>query len=185
MIIGLSGFARSGKDEVAKILVEEYGFRRIAFADKIRDILYEMNPVIDSDYQLRALVDAYGWDEVKKRPQVREYLQRLGVAGRNHIDEGVWIKAVLSPYNSTGGKWMWNAVVTDVRFKNEAYYIKTLTGRGSELWRVNRPGIDAVNDHVSEHDLSDWNFDNVVNNEGSLDELKQLVRLKMSSLHAD
>ena len=33
-IIGLSGYARSGKDEAAKVLVEELGFPRVAFADK-------------------------------------------------------------------------------------------------------------------------------------------------------
>ena len=36
MIIGLSGYAQSGKDEVAKVLVEDYGYKRVAFADKIK-----------------------------------------------------------------------------------------------------------------------------------------------------
>jgi dephospho-CoA kinase len=57
MIIGLSGYSRSGKDEVAKILVEDYGFTRIAFADKIRELLYEMNPIVDTHYHLKSLVD--------------------------------------------------------------------------------------------------------------------------------
>ena len=36
MIIGLSGYARSGKDTVAELLVLNYGFKRVAFADGIR-----------------------------------------------------------------------------------------------------------------------------------------------------
>ena len=47
MIIGLSGYARSGKDAVAQVLVSEFGFKRVAFADPIRDLLYEMDPKID------------------------------------------------------------------------------------------------------------------------------------------
>ncbi len=48
MIIGLTGYAQSGKDTVANILVERYGFTRVAFADKIREFLYETNPMYDS-----------------------------------------------------------------------------------------------------------------------------------------
>jgi len=39
MIIGLSGYASAGKDSVAQILVEKFGYKRMAFADAIRDIL--------------------------------------------------------------------------------------------------------------------------------------------------
>ena len=49
MIIGLSGYARSGKDTVAETLVNEYGFKRVAFADKIKDLLYTMGDVITLD----------------------------------------------------------------------------------------------------------------------------------------
>lgn len=40
IIIGCSGYARSGKDTVAKQFVEEYGFHRVAFADNLK---VEMN----------------------------------------------------------------------------------------------------------------------------------------------
>jgi dephospho-CoA kinase len=45
-LIGLSGYARSGKDEAAKVLIEEFGFKRIAFADKLRDFLYALDPIV-------------------------------------------------------------------------------------------------------------------------------------------
>ena len=46
MIIGLTGYAQSGKDTLANILVENYGYTRVAFADKIREFLYEVNPMV-------------------------------------------------------------------------------------------------------------------------------------------
>lgn len=36
IIIGLSGYARSGKDTIANKLVSDYGFHRIAFADNLK-----------------------------------------------------------------------------------------------------------------------------------------------------
>ena len=38
MIIGISGVARSGKDSVANILVKNYGFKKMAFADPLKRI---------------------------------------------------------------------------------------------------------------------------------------------------
>ena len=52
-IIGLSGFARSGKDEAAKVLVEEFGFKRVGFADKLREVLYALNPLVEVKSGLR------------------------------------------------------------------------------------------------------------------------------------
>jgi len=39
MIVALSGWKGSGKDTAASILVEKYGFRRIAFADVLKDMV--------------------------------------------------------------------------------------------------------------------------------------------------
>lgn len=175
MIIGLSGYARSGKDEVAKVLVEEYGFTRVAFADKIREFLYETNPIIDTHYRLKLLVDSYGWDEVKKNPQVRQLLQNVGVAARTVFSDEFWIAQALQPVHFED-----NWVITDVRFSNEATRIKQYDN--AQLWRITRPSVTAVNDHVSEHDLDDWTFDYVLPNEGSLEELRELVQSKMNAL---
>ena len=66
MIIGLTGFARSGKDSVAKVLVDQYGFTRVAFADKIRELLYEVNPIVnDSNFTLQGVVNEFGWEDAK------------------------------------------------------------------------------------------------------------------------
>src|SRR5581483_2011292 len=95
-LLGLMGYAQAGKDTVAKLLVEEFGFTRIAFADALREALYALNPLIpfEGDHvRLRWLIDASGWEEAKVRhPEVRELLQRLGTeSGRNVLGADVWV----------------------------------------------------------------------------------------------
>lgn len=171
MIIGLSGYAQSGKDTVAKILVEEYGFTRIAFADKIKELLYEMNPRIN-DRQLQQWVDMQGWDRIKTMSEVRMLLQNLGVGARKIMGELVWVKLAIMRLDSDK-----NYVVTDVRFTNEADWIKEVYG--GHIWRVERPGVKPVNDHVSESELNAWNFDELIYNAGSLEDLAEIVRSSM------
>ena len=74
MIIGLTGYARSGKDTVANYLVEHHGYTRVAFADAIRDALYELNPYIANNLRVAEVVDDYGWDIAKTNPEVRRLL---------------------------------------------------------------------------------------------------------------
>jgi hypothetical protein len=131
-LIGLNGYARTGKDTLASILVEKYGYRRIAFADTIRSFLYEVNPMVGcspSGY-LQDLVDLVGWDKAKEEPQVRRLLQDLGVAARKLINEDVWITAALADLDPHE-----KVVIADVRFENEAAMIRLL---GGQLWRVKR-----------------------------------------------
>ena len=180
MIIGLSGYAQSGKDEIAKILVEEFDFERVAFADAIRDLLYAANPVINelaSDIQ--HAVDQRGWDEIKQVSSVRKLLQNMGVGARNVLDESVWIVAVLRKIEDADK----NYVITDVRFENEASMIKHLDG---VLWRISRNGVAPVNSHISESELDGYKFDQILKNEGYLDDLRELVRKRINfSLNAN
>ena len=154
-VIGLTGYAQSGKDTVASILVEKYGYRRIAFADKIRDFLYGINPMVacSPTGYLQDLVNLVGWNEAKKEPQVRRLLQDLGISARELLDENIWITSALGKINS--GE---RVVVTDVRFENEAMMIKLM---GGQLWRVKRVGVGPVNDHVSESELDGYKVDQI------------------------
>jgi dephospho-CoA kinase len=174
MIIGLSGYARSGKDEVAKILVSEFNFERVAFADAIRDLLYQMNPMVDVT-RLQTVVDALGWDVAKKHPDIRGYLQDLGVGARKLFGDNFWINQALNPhiYEHPIVGVNKDIVVTDVRFINEA---ETINSLGGQVWRIKRSGVDPVNQHVSEVALDYYKFDQILKNEGSLDDLRELVR---------
>lgn len=167
MIIGLSGYARSGKDTVAEILINEYAFERIAFADPIRKILYDMSPTIDGE-RLADMVDNYGWDITKSKEEVREFLQVLGYSARMNIHPDVWVMAAFSQMRADK-----NYVIADVRFLNEADYIKK---HGGEVWRVERPGVNAVNQHISEWEMDNYKCDHGILNDGDLDQLRNLVK---------
>lgn len=170
MIIGLSGKARAGKDSVAQMLVEDYGFTRLAFADVIKTCVYALDPIISlSGLRLQHLIDANGWEAAKEFPEVRRLLQVFGTeVGRNLIDEQIWIEMTLA-----GAKASSNIVISDVRFKNEAEEIKY---QGGQVWRITRAVGDTIDFHRSETDLDSWNFDYYVPNNGSLDDLKNEVR---------
>ena len=60
MIIGLSGYARSGKDTVAELLCLNYDYKRVSFADPMREALYVLSPKLDSIVRLSEYVDDYG-----------------------------------------------------------------------------------------------------------------------------
>ena len=170
MIIGLSGYARSGKNTVADILGKEY--RQVSFAEPMREALYKLNPILGKDsltgglIQLKNMVDAVGWDMAKElSTEVRRLLQVLGTeVGREMFGQDFWVHMAIQGILPED-----NVVFTDVRFFNEAYAIKNM---GGEVWRINREGVEAVNAHVSEHSLDNWKFDRVINNNGTLNDLR-------------
>jgi hypothetical protein len=173
MIIGLTGYAQSGKDTVANILVEHYGYQRVAFADPIRDLLYEANPMLKEGYRVQGLVDVYGWDRVKvDYPEARDLLQRLGVGARKTFGDMFWVQQALKQVHFEG-----NFVITDVRFPNEAKAI--LEYDNAQIWRIRRVGFDAVNAHVSESAMDGEKVDQIFVNNGTLDDLKILIQTRM------
>lgn len=186
MIIGLSGYARSGKDEAAKVLVEQHGFIRIAFADKLREFLYALNPIVHASIEwpdqynnnywlhtvrLRDVIDRYGWDGYKETPyvtEIRQLLQKLGTeAGRQVLWDSIWIDAAFHGVHDGN-----DYVVTDARFPNEA---DAIIERGGYVLRISRAGVGPANDHPSETSLDTFNFDGHINNSGDLEEYHQKV----------
>ena len=173
MIIGVSGYAQSGKDTVAGMLMGLHKYERVAFADKIRELLLAMDPFVYANedyYRLEDVVESFGWEVAKVRfPEVRRLLQDLGVGARESFGKDFWVKQALGQYKPTD-----NIVVTDVRFQNEAEFIKGFPG--AKIWRVERPGVLAVNAHPSESQMDDWEFDEVIKNDGDLDSLKSQIK---------
>jgi len=175
MIIGLSGYAQSGKDTVAKILIENYGYERVAFADAIKDLLIKMNPILEDGYRLNEHVQEFGWELAKARPEVRRLLQDLGLGARVIIDDHIWVVAALQKMYDVDK----NYVITDVRFENEAVMVKQIFG---EVWRIEREGVGPINSHVSESQLSNWDFDRIINNNGTLEYLAVEVKTHMDTI---
>ena len=177
MLIGLTGYAQSGKDTLAQELVDNYGFTRVAFADKIRELAYDTNPIVKPGLKLQDAVEEMGWEKAKTRiPEVRSILQNLGVGGRKIFGEYFWIEQALRNIPS---KYPHGAriVVTDVRFINEADWIKKY--ENSHIWRVKRPNVGAVNSHVSESEMDGYKADQIFNNTGTVEDLKRLVKIRM------
>jgi len=50
---------------------------------------------------------------------------------------------------------------------------------GGQLWRIKRPGIEPVNGHISEREMDGYKVDKILKNEGTLEELRTLVRSRM------
>lgn len=180
MIVALSGYGGAGKDSVADILVDEFGFRRYAWADTLRMAAAALNPIVawtsDGQTPLRYndAIAGVGYNEAKfKFPEVRNILQRMGTeVGRQLIGDNVWVDATLRRIEQECSPDD-DIVITDTRFKNEAATVKERSD--AYVIRVNRPGVGPAGDHQSEIDLDDYPFDFTIDNGGSLEDLAWTV----------
>lgn len=174
-IIGLTGFAGSGKDAAAEGLKRD-GWHVIGFADPLYKMALVLNPLIwyyVFPVRLSWLVERFGWTEAKKVPGVRKYLQKLGTeAVRENLGRDTWVRAMkkrLSPFS--------DYVITNVRFENEAQAIWSL---GGFIIGVDRPGIGPANSHISEHGKIKRNA--TIVNDGSEFDLREKLRQTVMDL---
>lgn len=133
-LVACSGHARAGKSTVAIPFIKA-GFKQVALADKVKEIATEL----------------FGWDG-KKDEKGRNLLIAIGMLGRQ-IDPDVWIKYAMEKIKP--GE---NVVIPDIRFKNEATWIKASKGI---LIRVVRPALEKLDKDEwrksrSEVDLDCW-----------------------------
>lgn len=176
-MIGLSGYARAGKNTVADLLPE--GYRQVSFAEPMREAMLRLNPTIyQNDYQevdndgvmrLSDAINELGWQGAKEKlPEVRRLLQVFGTeVGRNMFGENFWVEQAFKDVHVGD-----NVVFTDVRFPNEA---QAIIEHGGEVWRINRPGVIAHNAHASETSLDDWKFHRVIENDGTIEQLREKI----------
>ena len=122
---------------------------------------------------------------VKMTPRL--LLQLLGTdCGRNIIHPNLWVQSLMSEYkeynyaNSVSGtsevKKLYkypNWIITDLRFLNEMEAVKK---RGGITIRVNRNLKESKDQHESETELDNAEFDYVVDNNGTIEELIEKVR---------
>ncbi len=118
-IVGLAGKIGSGKDYVAKHTFKPLGFKQWAFAWPLKIAVLAENP-------------EFTWNQVfvTKPSTVRTRLQLRGTEeGRNKYGEDVWVRATDAYLTLLHEEWGINDfVLTDVRFPNEAEYIKSQAG---------------------------------------------------------
>lgn len=183
MIIGLSGYAQSGKSTVAKIMADDFGYEQVAFADGIRRAVFALNPVIPNGKtggwdRLQDLVTKHGWEYTKvNNYEVRRLLQVFGTeVGRELFDEDIWVQELFKVIGQSGSG---NYVISDVRFPNE---VGAVRAAGGIVWRVVRPFTGKVNEHVSETALDDLSFEKIVLNNSGINGLRKQVAAFLEEL---
>lgn len=121
LLIGVGSIARVGKDYAAAKLSEIYDLQRIAFADELKKdlgILFEQNGLY--------LPDLLSVPTTKE--MIRPLLVSYGQTMRT-LDPDIWVRRALKDCDFTHQITM----ITDVRFPNEAEYIKRLGGHYVEI----------------------------------------------------
>lgn len=106
--VALIGRAGAGKDTAGEYLVNHFGYTRVAFADKLKDVAAAI------------------WGESARTDRVK--LQLLGQYVRE-IDEDAWVNAALRDAPDDGRP----IVITDCRYQNEA---RRLSEEGFGIVRV-------------------------------------------------
>jgi hypothetical protein len=182
-IIGITGYARSGKDTLGAALVKR-GFTRVAFADGVREALVRLDPTVEvgfptgdggithaARWPLSKAVRIFGWEDLKNRcPEYRVLAQRMGDdVVRQMFGDNAWIQLATLKILACEGP----VVVTDVRYPNEADAIRAL---GGTVVRVSRSGVGPANDHPSETLVDTIAADRVFANDAGLDQIEDFAK---------
>lgn len=172
-IIGIAGKAGAGKDTVAKVLVEEFEFIQYAFARPLKEGMKVMFGLTDYD-----VYDSEGKE--KEHPRlgmtVRRAMQLAGTEfARDMIHNDIWLRMASHFLVQTLKEKGRTAcvVISDVRFKNEANWVRS---NGGVIWHIERE-IKKVDSHSSESGILVLSNDTVIYNHGTIDELHRNVRL--------
>lgn len=185
----LQGFADRLKLSFARIWVPDATLEEaLAFCDTIKNIGSVKH---DTILPTNSLFDRFG---VKNVVSGREALQHYGTeAHRNVFGSSFWVDQLLPTGGGDNGehirwtsKWAKDiefAVVTDLRFPNEADRILTL---GGVVYEIKRGSLETQQDsHASEQPLSSEYLYGVFQNNGTLEDLKSEVFLEMDQLKED
>ena len=168
-LIGITGKKRTGKDTAAATLSVECGYDRFAFASLLKAMTYSLLARLGIDPQTAyKMVDG----DLKEMPcpqlcgkHTRWVMQTLGTEwGRKCIDENFWVRATLRAASSAD-----KAVISDVRFANEAQAIRDAGGRVVRLLR----GNDNGDSHASE--VMDFDVDFTIDNNGTINQLREYI----------
>ena len=133
-LVGLAGWAGSGKDTAADALVA-VGYQRRGFADALKELARRI-----------------GWDG-HKDDTGRQLLQELGLGCRDIIGADVWVDALMHTIDGP-------TVISDVRFANE---LAAIADHAGVVVRVTRPGVRPARGHLSETALDDVMLPTIVN----------------------
>jgi hypothetical protein len=211
MIIGVCGFIGSGKDTLADYLVNFHEFRRESFASTLKDAVAAvfgwdrtmLEGRTKEAREWREQVDPW-WAERLSMPTLtpRWVLQYWGTeVCRKAFHDDIWIASLENKIRNSKD----DVVISDCRFPNE---IQAIKDAGGQIIWVQRGDLPEWYDvalasnqghnwafqelkmrkiHASETAWVGTEFDSIIDNNGTIDELyKQARRLVISdevSLH--
>lgn len=163
MILAFMGPAGSGKDTSCNYLVNQYKFKKRAFAKPLKDIVQVMFQISDQQLHVDKELPDARWNNVTHRQMLQfvgtEWIRNQLSLLIPNIGEDYFVKLFEIWYNE---HWLDDIVVSDLRFKNEAEYLKSI---GAVIILVQRPELEFINSHVSEHEHISIIHDYVVIND--------------------
>lgn len=213
-LVGVVGFIGSGKGTIGDYLVSDWRFKNDSFAKPLKDavsIIFGWDRELiegqtKESREWREQVDEY-WSKVMDVEMTpRLALQLFGTECiREVFHPNVWSASLIKRYQDSGV----NTVVTDCRFKNEVKAIKDAGGyvirvkRGEEpdwyeeynvlmerglpqdLKRIESLRESGYIPHVSETDWIGSEFNFILNNDGSLEDLYKHIDIAITLMHND
>ena len=176
ILIGLAGVARSGKDTAADVLAGELGLYRYAFADPIKRMLEQVfgDNFVSGNRERIDPISCVSY---------RTLMQTLGTEWGRAVhpclwtrvakDKWEWVKTSSGDHYNLGGerlglgKPFHGMVISDVRFDNEAEWIRS---EGGIIVHVERDDTEQVGvaGHASEAGLTKIHGDLVLENNSTL-----------------
>jgi hypothetical protein len=174
VVLLLNGWSTSGKDTVAALLQQYYGFQRYAFADALKELV--------ADEFVFPVEWAHSETGKLKKPllgggrTVRELLITRGQEIREQRkDPGLFARIVAEKIQQTSAP----VVITDWRLPIELETLETEIQRTLLKIRIQRNGLSKspVQDTLTESQLDSYPFDFMLENPGtSLTDLFQNVQ---------
>jgi len=199
MIIGVTGFIGSGKDTIADYLCTFHGFKRLSYAASLKDAVAAvfgwnreyLEGSTKTSRAWREQKDVWWSERLGMDITPRWVLQYWGTeVCRNGFHKDIWVASVENKLRQTDE----NIVITDCRFSNEIQSIKNVGGytmrvnRGQPpVWyddavRYNKGDVDKMsvleshNVHASEYSSVGLDYDFLIDNNGSIDDLHKQVQ---------
>lgn len=198
-ILGIAGLINSGKDTAADYLVNFYGFKRDSFASSLKDAVAHvfgwnrelLEGRTKSAREWREQIDTW-WAQKLDMPNLtpRLVLQLWGTeVCRRGFHDNIWITSLENRLRNSKD----SVVITDCRFPNEINAIKNAGGKvmrivrgpdpewfkyAKEAYHGDKASIELLagyNIHVSETSWAGADFDYVIDNNSTIDDLYRQI----------
>lgn len=177
-VISLSGPRSSGKDTIAKHLINHYGFTKMAFADPVKDCLsiifgwnrQMLEGTTAENRTIRETIDPYWSEKLGFNISPRIAMMSYGTdVMRNWIND-IWVLSLENQMNAFPG----DIVVTDTRFLNE---LEMLQKNGAIMTKIERLNLkENTETHISENEWPLFQYySHTWHNNGSVRDLEILV----------